>query len=98
MRATLNLTQTIGGMRVSSATKTRAMQQDYTSKLSKETRDLAESIPYWPQTIRIHQLMEETGLSKSSIVSRISSCHSEYLIFTHRGRLSRLMRDLSNCN
>ncbi len=98
MKSNLNFSSFIGGVRVSSTTRHNSVQRPFRSKASEETRDLAERIPYWPQTIRLHELMEATGLSKTSITSRISSCHSEYLIFNDRGSLSRLRRDLSNCN
>lgn len=101
MRSTLNFSQYIGAVRVNSVTRARApemLQHSFGSKASEQTRELAEHIPYWPQTIRMHELMMVTGLSKTSIVSRISSCHSEYLIFSDRKGLSRLREDLTNCN
>jgi len=101
MQSALNFKSFIGGVRVSSASRARSpesQQHRFNSKASEATRDLAEHIPYWPQTIRVPDLMMVTGLSKTSIVSRISSCHGEYLIFNDRGRLSRLRQDLSNCN
>lgn len=68
------------------------------SKASVTTREMAERIPFWPNTIRMIDLVRTTGLSKQSIASRISSCHSEYLIFSDRKGLSRLREDLTNCN
>lgn len=97
MRATLDLSQPIGGMRVSSITRSEINRYRFTSKASEATRDLAERIPFWPQAIRMHELMMATGLSKTSITSRISACHGEFLIFSDRGKLSRLKPDLSNC-
>ena len=98
MRATLNLSQPIGGIRVSSTTRADARNYRFASKASESTRDLAERIPFWPQAIRMHELAKATGLSKTSITSRISACHGDFLIFSDRGKLSRLKPDLSNCN
>ena len=99
MRSTISFESFIGGVRVNSTTRSKAVtQRTFQSKASEKTRELAEYIPYWPQTIRLHQLMEVTGLSKTSITSRISACHGDFLIFSDRGKLSRLKPDLSNCN
>jgi len=88
-------THTIIGMRVNSCT--RAMQYDFPSRASTETKGMAEAIPFWPDRISYSALEQITGMTKNSIVSRISSCHGEYKIFNDHGRLSRLMPDLSNC-
>lgn len=83
---------------MNSATSHDCRQYRFTSKASETTRELAERIPFWPNTIRMIDLVRTTGLSKQSIASRISSCHSEYLIFSDRKGLSRLREDLTNCN
>ena len=99
MRAIGCYAHAIIGIRVDSVTRPRttARQYDFPSRASRETREMAEAIPYWPETIRYTDLEKITGMTKNSIVSRISACHGDYKIFTDRGRLSRLMPDLSNC-
>lgn len=100
MRAIGCYTHSIIGIRVDSASRARTAVRHYEfpSKASRETREMAEAIPYWPETIRYTELEQITGMTKNSIVSRISSCHGEYKIFSDRGKLSRLKPDLSNCN
>ena len=64
---------------------------------TKETEELASKIHFWPETIGPKELSEKTGICCQSIAGRVASCHDRYLIFSDHGRLSRLKRDLSNC-
>ncbi len=88
-------THSIIGIRANSAT--RAIQYEFPSRARADTKEMAEAIPFWPETIRYVDLERVTGLSRNNIISRISSCHGDYKIFTDRGQLSRLKPDLSNC-
>ena len=68
-------------------------------RFSDQTMRLASLIPYWPRTISYKQLSEMTGISRQSIVVRVSSCHERFRIFSDDdGSLSRLKDDLSNCD
>lgn len=68
-------------------------------KTEPRTERMASLIPYWPKTITYKKLSEMTGISRQSIVVRVSSCHERFRIFSDDdGSLSRLKDDLSNCD
>lgn len=67
------------------------------SKEQELTQKIALLIPFWPKTISPKVLGDQVGISAQSVSVRVSSCHGRYLIFSDRGRLSRLKDDLSNC-
>ena len=77
---------------------TKPMRVKKESKADESTERLALTIPFWPRTISYSSLEQLTGLSKKSIIVRVSSCHDRYKIFSDDdGKLSRLKPDLSNC-
>lgn len=65
-------------------------------QLRENTLIMAKAIPFWPEMISYAELGEITGLSVASLQVRVSTCHDRFLIFEHKGRLSRLKPDLSN--
>ena len=68
------------------------------ARTEERTERMASLIPYWPRTISYKSLEQLTGLSKESIIVRVSSCHDRFKIFSDDdGKLSRLKPDLSNC-
>ncbi len=99
----MNLTNSIVGERANSR---RSNIQVYlfqrnkpvrVSNVKESTKELAQYIPFWPNVIKINDLVKKTGLTRNQIEVRMSSCHGEYLIFTvEKGALSRLKEDLSN--
>jgi hypothetical protein len=83
---------------LSGGERTRPTMPRNIRQTSKETEELASKIPFWPETIGPVELSKLTGICCQSIAGRVASCHDRYLIFTDHGRLSRLKRDLSNCD
>ncbi len=87
----------IDGTRANSYYK-RSMRIHKESRTEERTERMADLIPFWPRTISYKSLEQLTGLSKESIIVRVSSCHDKFLIFSDDdGSLSRLKNDLSNC-
>lgn len=59
-------------------------------------RQIADSIPYWPETVNQLVLAKRFGLTVKNIQYRIDVFQEEYLIFEEGSEFSRLKRDYSN--
>ena len=59
-------------------------------------RQIAEAIPYWPESIDMLSLAKRFGLTTKRIRYRIDVFQDEFLIFQDGDRFSRLKRDYSN--
>ena len=96
MRSML-LQGTLLGTRVNSYQQSPAKAEPRPSKSDIQTEKMVSFIPYWPEVITYRDLANLTGLTKRTILMRVSVAGNRHLIFNDEGRLSRLKRDLSNC-
>lgn len=97
MRDSLSQHGFVTAARVDSYSRPVKSQDEKQSKEQDLTQRIAQLIPYWPKTISPKALADHFGITAQSVSVRVSSCHSRYLIFSDKGRLSRLKDDLSNC-
>ncbi|MEA5032318.1 MAG: hypothetical protein VB025_09240 [Sphaerochaeta sp.] len=90
------MTNSIGCVRVNSRSMRPMIPHIRHVELTDLNRRIAECIPYWPASIRIHEIAKRLHIPKKQIEIRMSTFQDRFLVFQDGANYSRLREDLSN--
>jgi hypothetical protein len=82
------------GERVNSRVST--MKKPFIREIDIVGKKIAQEIPFWPEKTSVVEIARKTGMTVSSVSSRIPSIQEPYLVFQEDHDYSRIKPDFSN--